>query len=662
MDLPPRSDGLHDPNEPATPDSEIRAYDMSGNSKTEFERGVNPLELGAEKLLLQDSRSYWEAIWDDVRKRPTAVVAIWLLTALAFVAVFAPLIANHRPYVAVTPVAGDDIPVGTTELSYPLFRSLSIVDWSLMSAYIAAVWIIMWRRSLQQRGGKSHPLALLLYLAFSVLPIVGGLLAVPWERRATIGLPAWWWWTCFGTLAGMGIIGLAYGVSVLAIGRRDAFGRDMTGSALRAAYLGTLMCAIGGSAFGTLSRPKLDATDYYKKYVMEPEQGAWALFPPIPHNFLASENYARKQGPLSPKLRFIDSSGSDVASVLCLDDKSRENGITLLDRITAGTLTLETPLTDLGEKTDGGFIDSGRGRLIVVTRNLNPTRVTFRDVKTIGDVVQQLNDAGTKVNRRTQEKEISYLVTLDAAKGLVFQDLTIPRPVHWLGTEDSGADVASRIIMATRVALSIGFVSTGIAVIIGVVFGAIIGYFGGWVDFVGMRIIEIFMAIPRLFLLLTIIAFLPPEWGPYMLYAMMIVIGLTSWMASARFIRAEFFRLRESDYVQAAKACGLPLRSILFKHMLPNGVAPVLVSASFGVAAAIFVETGLSFLGFGIKPPNPSWGQMLNEAVDPDIGVFYWWLAIFPGILIFVTVFSFNLIGDALRDAIDPKLKKASAV
>jgi peptide/nickel transport system permease protein len=177
-----------------------------------------------------------------------------------------------------------------------------------------------------------------------------------------------------------------------------------------------------------------------------------------------------------------------------------------------------------------------------------------------------------------------------------------------------------------------------------------------------MRVIEIFMAIPRLFLLLTIIAFIPPEWNKYMLYAMMAVIGLTSWMGSARFIRAEFFKLRNQDYVLA----GPGVRPYDAVDPVPAHAAqrrhPVLVQASFGVAAAIFVETGLSFLGFGIKPPNPSWGQMLSRAVDPTTGVFNWWLAVFPGILIFLTVFGFNLIGDALRDAIDPKLKKQSAI
>ena len=228
-------------------------------------------------------------------------------------------------------------------------------------------------------------------------------------------------------------------------------------------------------------------------------------------------------------------------------------------------------------------------------------------------------------------------------------------PRHWLGTDDAGADVAARLIHATRVALAIGFVATGIALVIGVVFGALMGYFGGWIDMLGMRIVEIFMAIPRLFLLLMIMAFIPPQWNQYMLYAIMAVIGATTWMGGARFLRAEFLRLRDQEFVHAARAAGLPIRSILFRHMLPNGMTPILVDSSFAIAAAILLEANLSFLGFGIKPPDPSWGQMLAQAIDPATGVFRWWLAVFPGLMIFLTVFSLNIIGDALRDAIDPK-------
>jgi len=223
---------------------------------------------------------------------------------------------------------------------------------------------------------------------------------------------------------------------------------------------------------------------------------------------------------------------------------------------------------------------------------------------------------------------------------------------HLLGTEANGADLLSRMIHASRIALGIGFVATGIAMIIGIIIGGLMGYFSGWVDMVGMRLVEIFEAVPTLFLLLTFVAFFGRS-----LYIMMVIIGITSWSGYARYLRAEFLRLRQQDYVQAAIACGLPLRSILFRHMLPNGIAPVLVVASFGVASAILAEAILSFLGLGLVD-EPSWGQMLNQAVQSSN--FYWWMAAFPGGAIFLTVFAYNLMGEALRDAIDPNLKSGN--
>ena len=221
---------------------------------------------------------------------------------------------------------------------------------------------------------------------------------------------------------------------------------------------------------------------------------------------------------------------------------------------------------------------------------------------------------------------------------------------HWLGTDENGADVLSRMIHASRIALGIGLVATGIAMLIGVVVGGLMGWFSGVVDLVGMRLVEIFEAVPTLFLLLTFVAFFGRS-----LYLMMVIIGLTGWTGYARFVRAEFLRLREQDYVQAAVACGLPLHSILFRHMLPNGVAPILVAASFGIASAILAEAMLSFLGLGLVD-DPSWGQMLNQAVRSS--TFNWWMAVFPGGAIFLTVFAYNLIGEALRDAIDPYLSQ----
>ena len=221
---------------------------------------------------------------------------------------------------------------------------------------------------------------------------------------------------------------------------------------------------------------------------------------------------------------------------------------------------------------------------------------------------------------------------------------------HWFGTDENGADVLSRMIHASRIALGIGLVATGIAMLIGVVVGGLMGWFSGVVDLAGMRLVEIFEAVPTLFLLLTFVAFFGRS-----LYLMMVIIGLTGWTGYARFVRAEFLRLREQDYVQAAVACGLPLHSILFRHMLPNGVAPILVAASFGIASAILAEAMLSFLGLGLVD-DPSWGQMLNQAVRSS--TFNWWMAVFPGGAIFLTVFAYNLIGEALRDAIDPYLSQ----
>ncbi|MET0107958.1 MAG: ABC transporter permease [Candidatus Thiodiazotropha sp.] len=222
---------------------------------------------------------------------------------------------------------------------------------------------------------------------------------------------------------------------------------------------------------------------------------------------------------------------------------------------------------------------------------------------------------------------------------------------HWFGTEQNGADVLSRMVHASRIALGIGFVATGIAMLLGIIIGGLMGYFSGVVDILGMRLVEIFEAVPTLFLLLTFVAFFGRS-----LYIMMVIIGITSWPGYARYVRAEFLRLRKQDFVQAAEAAGLPLSSILFRHMLPNGMGPVLVAASFGVASAILAEATLSFLGLGLVD-DPSWGEMLNQAVQSSR--FNWWMAAFPGGAIFLTVFAYNLIGESLRDAIDPYLSKS---
>lgn len=226
-----------------------------------------------------------------------------------------------------------------------------------------------------------------------------------------------------------------------------------------------------------------------------------------------------------------------------------------------------------------------------------------------------------------------------------------PDAEHLLGTDDRGRDVLSRMIWGTQISMSVGFLAVGISVLIGVVGGAIAGYYGGKVDMVVLRIIEVMMCFPSLILILALIAYLPRS-----IWIIMAVIGITGAPSVARLVRGEFLKLRESDFVTAARATGLSDKRIMFRHILPNAMAPVLVNATFGVAGAILVETALSFLGLGVPPPTASWGEILSQSkryVD-----FAWWLVVFPGAAIFVTVTAFNLAGEGLRDAMDPRLRQ----
>lgn len=225
-----------------------------------------------------------------------------------------------------------------------------------------------------------------------------------------------------------------------------------------------------------------------------------------------------------------------------------------------------------------------------------------------------------------------------------------PDEYHYLGTDEQGRDVLSRMIYGSRISLSVGFVAVSIYTLIGIIVGALAGYFGGRLDMLLSRLIEVVICFPTFFLILTILAIFGPS-----IYNIMIIIGLTGWTGIARLTRGEFLKLRDQDFVTACRSQGMGTSRILFKHILPNALAPVLVSATFGIAAAILIESSLSFLGFGVQPPTPSWGDLLSQSrAFMDIA---WWLTIFPGAAIFMTITSFNLVGEGLRDAIDPKLR-----
>jgi peptide/nickel transport system permease protein len=229
--------------------------------------------------------------------------------------------------------------------------------------------------------------------------------------------------------------------------------------------------------------------------------------------------------------------------------------------------------------------------------------------------------------------------------------LASPSASHLFGTDQLGRDVLSRMIWGARISLKVGFVATGVAIIIGTILGAVSGYYGGWIDAAIMRFVDIMLCFPTFFLILAVIAFLEPS-----IWNIMIIIGLTGWMGVTRLVRADFITLKERDFVQAAKAIGASDLRIIFLHILPNAMASILVAATLGIAGAILTESALSFLGIGVQPPTPSWGNILTAGKDNiDIA---WWLSLYPGLAILITVVGYNLLGEGIRDSLDPRLKK----
>jgi peptide/nickel transport system permease protein len=223
-----------------------------------------------------------------------------------------------------------------------------------------------------------------------------------------------------------------------------------------------------------------------------------------------------------------------------------------------------------------------------------------------------------------------------------------PDAHHHFGTDELGRDVLARMIHGARVSLTVGLLATAMALVVGSFLGAIAGYYGGVADWLVSRLIEIVLCFPLLFLALAIVAFFGPS-----IWTIMIALGLTTWTSEARYVRGEFLRIREMEFAYAARASGARDSRIILRHLLPNALAPVLVSASFGVAYAILTESGLSFLGLGVPLPTATWGSILASA--REYVEYAWWLVVFPGVAIFLTVAAFNIIGDRFRDALDPR-------
>jgi ABC-type dipeptide/oligopeptide/nickel transport system permease subunit len=239
----------------------------------------------------------------------------------------------------------------------------------------------------------------------------------------------------------------------------------------------------------------------------------------------------------------------------------------------------------------------------------------------------------------------------------LINQLTGPSSEHWLGTDIQGRDVWARLVYGARVSLSVGLVSQGIALALGLLLGLIAGYYGRWIDEVVMRLADVTLAFPTLLLLIALVAALQPS-----LTVVFLTIGLVGWAGMARLVRGQVLVVRELEYVQAMRALGARNARIIARHVLPAVIAPVLIAATLGVAAAIMAEASLSFLGLGVQPPTPSWGAMIADGRDLSQLRGAPWTSLFPGLAIGMTVLGFNLLGDALRDALDPRAARKVAI
>jgi len=545
----------------------------------------------------QPAQGFWTEAWAQVFRRPAAVFGLIWIAIVAFFAIFSPLIASGHPMVEWAINADGS----RGALTSPMLRMLTHSDTALILWGIFAPILLFWPTKKLNKGEKLRliiaggvQIAIAVVLIGVVSGVFGARDASDWQR--TLEQKAY-----FPRLASAVIAVIAsIPFFLISIGIYKSWGRVVFVVSIMA-----LTIVLGGWKWS----PNTSNFIYRSQESTGQIEAVYTVVPFSPNQ---SETAMYNRNPRSTPM---DSLWSKLAN------RERENA-GLRESFTDEQLT-QRPAT---EQTIA--------ELERAARSIDDL-VSF-------PIAELIDDLETKI----ASEDISTLFDLKNAI------LSTPAPEHLLGTDTLGQDVFSQMLHACRLSISIGFVSTGIAVVIGVTIGSLMGYFGGWVDLALYRLVEVFMAIPVLFLLIVAAGVLPRN-----IYVMMAIIGCFTWTGAARFIRAEFMKLRETDYIQAAKAMGLPLWSILFKHMLPNGVTPVLVDSSFAIAAAILIEAILSFLGLG-PSGQASWGKLLANA-SGETSDFIWWLAIFPGGAIFLTTMAYNLIGEALRDAIDPKLKKA---
>ena len=541
----------------------------------------------------QEAQGFWVEAWGQVLRRPAAVAGIIWVAIVAFFAIFSPVIASGHPL-----IAWHLNPDGTTgEMASPLINTLKASDVVLLFWGVVGPLIIFFP-GLKLNKGERLRLIIAGAAQSGIMVVVAKMTESYFTTRDAseairdLGQETWFVPVAVAAIAAISAIPFIL-ISIFAYASwgRSAF---------------VLACAVIMSVLVAWKwSPELNRYDY----------------------------------------RTLESNG-EMRTVYTIVPFSPNQSETAMFNRAPGS----TPMNAMWDRLE-------LAQRVAAERSAAYTDEELADMQVEQIQYDRLNSIAGSIDPLTSDPMSEFIAELQLQAPATLLDLreaiiAHPAPSHPIGTDTLGQSVLSQMFHACRLAISIGFISTGIAVVIGVIVGSLMGYFGGWVDLLLYRFVEMFMAIPVLFLLIVAAGVLPRN-----TYVMMAIIGCFTWTGAARFIRAEFMKLRETDYIQAAKAMGLPLWSILFKHMLPNGVTPVLVESSFLIAAAILIEATLSFLGLG-PSGQASWGSLLRNATG-DTGTFIWWLAIFPGAAIFLTTLAYNLIGEALRDAIDPKLKKA---